>query len=84
MQRIRDPFIDGVLRGEQAKKAGFESQKEVLDHLQILFAEPSDSSMRNFVDAYWAAWHDLASEPQSQAARAQPWKQGVLQICSDI
>ncbi|HOQ02736.1 MAG TPA: flagellar hook-associated protein FlgK [Bacillota bacterium] len=76
VQRIRDPFIDGVLRGEQAKKAGFESQKEVLDHLQILFAEPSDSSMRNFVDAYWAAWHDLASEPQSQAARAQLMETG--------
>lgn len=76
VQRIRDPFIDGVLRGEQSKKAGFESQKEVLDHLQILFAEPSDSSMRNFVDAYWAAWHDLASEPQSQAARAQLMETG--------
>lgn len=76
VNRIRDPFIDGVLRNEQAKGASFEAQKEVLDHLQIVFAEPSDSSMRTFVDSFWAAWHDLASEPQSQAARAQLMETG--------
>lgn len=76
VQRIRDPFIDGVLRNEQAKQASFESQKDVLDHLQVVFAEPSDSSLRTFVDSFWSAWHDLASEPQSQAARAQLMETG--------
>ncbi len=69
--RARDKFVDAVLRNEQAKKAVFEIQKNVLDHLQVVFAEPSDSSIRESVDFFWAAWHDLSSEPQSDSARAQ-------------
>lgn len=69
--RIRDKFVDAVLRNEQEKKAAFAIQKEVLDHLQVVFAEPSDSSIRESVDFFWASWHDLSSDPESMSARAQ-------------
>ncbi len=69
--RIRDKFVDAVLRYEQERKLAFEIQKDVLDHLQVVFAEPSDSSIRESVDFFWASWHDLSSEPQSGSARAQ-------------
>lgn len=69
--RIRDKFVDAVLRNEQEKKAAFTIQTEVLDHLQVVFAEPSDSSIRESVDFFWASWHDLSSDPESMSARAQ-------------
>ncbi|NLC15331.1 MAG: flagellar hook-associated protein FlgK [Firmicutes bacterium] len=69
--RIRDKFVDAVLRNEQEKKAALAIQKEVFEHMQIVFAEPSDSSIRDSVDFFWAAWHDLSSEPDSASARAQ-------------
>lgn len=81
--RVRDKFVDAVLRNEQEKKAAFAIQKDTLDHLQVVFAEPSDSSIRESVDLFWASWHDLSSDPQSSAARTQPLKQAdPLQICS--
>ncbi len=63
--------MDAVLRNEQEKKAAFAIQKDTLDHLQVVFAEPSDSSIRESVDLFWASWHDLSSDPQSSAARTQ-------------
>jgi flagellar hook-associated protein 1 FlgK len=69
--RIRDRFVDAVLRNEQEKKAALAIQKEVFEHMQIVFAEPSDSSIRDSMDFFWAAWHDLSSEPDSASARAQ-------------
>jgi flagellar hook-associated protein 1 FlgK len=69
--RVRDKFVDAVLRNEQEKKAAFAIQKDTLDHLQVVFAEPSDSSIRESVDLFWASWHDLSSDPQSSAARTQ-------------
>ena len=39
--------------------------------MQIVFAEPSDSSIRDSMDFFWAAWHDLSSEPDSASAKAQ-------------
>ena len=74
--RIRDKFVDAVLRNEQVKRAAFAIQKDVLDHLQVVFAEPSDSSIRESVDLFWASWHDLSSDPQSSAARAQLFEAG--------
>ncbi|QUL97937.1 MAG: flagellar hook-associated protein FlgK [Candidatus Fermentithermobacillus carboniphilus] len=74
--RIRDRFIDAVLRNEMGKKESFAVQKEVLDHLQVVFAEPSDSSLRQAIDDFWAAWHDLSSNPLSEAARSQVMERG--------
>jgi len=74
--RIRDRFIDAVLRNESQKKASYAVQKDILDHLQVVFGEPSDASLRQAVDSFWSAWHDLASEPLSQAARSQVMERG--------
>jgi flagellar hook-associated protein 1 FlgK len=69
--RIRDRFVDAVLRSETEKKAALSIQKEVFEHTQIVFAEPSDSSIRDSFDFFWASWHDLSSEPDSESARVQ-------------
>lgn len=69
--RIRDRFVDAVLRSEKEKKAALAIQKEVFEHMQIVFAEPSDSSIRDSMDFFWVAWHDLSSEPDSASAKAQ-------------
>ncbi len=74
--RIRDKFVDAVLRTEYARRQSFEVKQEALDHLQVVLAEPSDSSLRNAVDSFWAAWQDLAASPTSQSARSQVMETG--------
>lgn len=68
--RSRDKFIDAVLRNEAAKKEAFTVQKDVLDHLQVIISEPSDASLRQAIDSFWAAWDELSSSPDSLAARS--------------
>jgi len=76
VMRSRDKFVDAVLRNEMGKEAAFGAQKDVLQHLETVVAEPSDNGIRQAIDSFWAAWHDLASEPNSQAARAQVMERG--------
>jgi flagellar hook-associated protein 1 FlgK len=76
IRRIRDTFIDSVLRNESAKKESLSVQNEVLEHLQMIVAEPSSRSVRQAIDDFWASWQDLASDPLSEAARAQVMEKG--------
>ncbi len=74
--RIRDRFLDALLRSEQASKESFLVKGEVLDHLQAVLAEPSDTSVRNAVDELWSAWQDLGTDPLSHSARSQVMEMG--------
>lgn len=76
VRRVRDRFIDAVLRGEQARKAAFEAEKLVLDHIQVLVGEPSDSGIQAALNDFWSSWHDLASDPHLISARATVMEKG--------
>lgn len=74
--RIRDRFVDSVYRNETGKLGWYSVQKDVIEHLQVVMAEPSDHSLKNALDSFWSAWNDLAIEPTSAAARAQVMETG--------
>lgn len=74
--RARDAFIDGVLRSETANKASFAAQKDVLDELQAVVAEPSDNGLRAAIEDFWGAWQDLSVNPSSDSARAALMEEG--------
>lgn len=76
VRRVRDRFIDAIFRGEQSRKTALESEKVVLDHLQVVVGEPSDSSIQSALNDFWASWHDLASEPHLASARATVMERG--------
>ena len=42
--RNRDRFIDAILRSESGKRAAFKVQVDVLEHMQVITAEPSDEA----------------------------------------
>ena len=76
VRRLRDRFVDSVLRSESGKKAAFEVEKEVMEYLQVVASEPSDSSIRSSLDLFWSAWHDLSVDASSASARAQVMERG--------
>lgn len=70
IRRLRDFFTDSVLRNENATKASFQVQKDVMDQLQVLSAESSDSGLRSAIEDFWAGWQELSIDPGSAPARA--------------
>lgn len=74
--RIRDAFLDAVLRNETAKKSAFAVQKDVMDSIQVMAAEPSDNSIRAAIETFWASWQELSTDPTLVSARASVMERG--------
>jgi flagellar hook-associated protein 1 FlgK len=74
--RLRDAFIDAVLRNETAEKASFSVQKDVMDNIQVGVAEPSTNSIRSAIEGFWSAWHELSADPTLVSARASLMERG--------
>ncbi len=74
--RCRDLFVDAVLRAEIGNETSFKVQKDVMDQIQAIVAEPSDDSIRAAIDGFSSAWHDVSIAPESMSARAQVMERG--------
>lgn len=67
--RTRDQFLDTVFRRESSLFHGFSTQSSALSSVEAAFGEPSDAGLGSSLDAFWAAWSDLANDPTSSTAR---------------
>lgn len=70
IRRLRDFFTDAVLRNENANRESFAVQKQVMDQIQVMAAESSDSGLRAAIEQLWIGWQQLSTDPDSPAARA--------------
>ncbi|MGE5579865.1 MAG: flagellar hook-associated protein FlgK [Bacillota bacterium] len=70
IRRLRDFFTDSVLRNETANRAFFAVQKDVIDQIQVMSAESSDSGLRAAIESIWAGWQELSIAPDSEPARS--------------
>lgn len=74
--RARDVFIDAVLRNETSRQSAFSVQKDAMDTIQVLVAEPSENSIRSALEGLWSAWHEVSVDPSSVSARASLVERG--------
>lgn len=77
IERLHDMFVDAQLRAETRSLAEAEVRQATYDKLQIIFREPSDSSLAADLDRFWGAWHDLSGNPGDRAAQAAVLEQGL-------
>lgn len=77
IRRIRDGFLDLQLRTENKSLGEWEVKSNILGTLEVIFNEPSDSSLRSVMDEYWKAWQDLSKNPESMAVRETVMQNGV-------
>ncbi len=71
VQRFRSDFLDSQVRNETSLLKGWEARRDVLQQIEVTLSEPSDTGLNSDLSAFWAAWHELATTPDSSAARAQ-------------
>lgn len=69
--RFRDQFLE--VRGalEHGAQASLGQMKSALGAIEDLFKEPSDQSVGKNLSDFWAAWDDVANQPDDPAARQQ-------------
>ncbi len=76
--RVRDRFIDAQINKEKSEKGYWDTQKESLNHIEMVFAEPSDNGLRNAMDEFWGSLQELSAEPESNAVRATVRQKGTV------
>lgn len=69
LERIRDGLLDTVYRREVGNEAGFTQRRDLLLRIEDIFGEPSETGLGSSLDAFWSAWDELASSPNSTSAR---------------
>lgn len=68
--RVRDSFLDKQYREQSATLGEWSVRQDTLSKLETIINEPSETGLQSAMDQFWGAWQDLATEPDSLAARA--------------
>lgn len=69
ISRVRDAFLDLQLRGQLSIEGGWTARRDELSKVETIFPEPNASGLGTVLGRYWAAWQDLAGDPNSSASR---------------
>ena len=67
--RIRDAFLEGRAQTEHAATASLTAADTTLAQIEDAFREPGTTGLQSQLDAMWASWSDVASNPTEPAAR---------------
>jgi flagellar hook-associated protein 1 FlgK len=70
IDRMRDEFIDTELRNESQSLGRWETRRDLLAEVELIYTEPSDSGIRSALDAMWTSMQNLANHPEDGEARS--------------
>jgi flagellar hook-associated protein 1 FlgK len=70
IQRIYDRFLGAQINNENQNLGNWETQKGVLERVEIIFDESSGYGLNQAMSEFWNAWQDLANNPSDYAGRA--------------
>jgi flagellar hook-associated protein 1 FlgK len=70
IERVRDAFLDLQLRSQFGLQGQWQTRSDELAKVEAAFPEPNGAGIGTALNAFWNAWHDLASDPTSPAARS--------------
>jgi len=70
VSRLHDAFADAAFRRNTASASESRARHDVLERIEQLYGEPSDTGLAAVLDAFWSAWSDLATMPDGVAERS--------------
>jgi len=71
VDRMVDALLDVRARREHGNQSYLDVRQAVLERVETGIGEPGDSGVAAAIADFRSAWHDLANNPGSDAARAQ-------------
>lgn len=69
VERVRDMFADFQFRDGAQTSGRLDARATFLQRAELVIGEPGDSGIRSVLSRYWNAWRDVATSPESSAAR---------------
>lgn len=69
MGRIRDRLVDRQIQGAVTGEGYWTARDGVLGEVEAVFDELGETAISDKLSQFWSAWHDLANDPESDAAR---------------
>lgn len=78
INRIRDVFLDHVLRAQVSHQGGYTALSEVYKNLEVLFDEPSERGLGASITDFFSAWNDLANDPELSSTRANLREKAIM------
>ena len=70
IERVRDMFVDQQFRDGAHVSGRLEARATLLRRAELAIQEPGDFGLRSALSRYWNAWRDVATQPESSAARS--------------
>lgn len=67
--RTRDEFLDAQIQTENAIDGRFQSMEAVLEQVEMIFMEPSDTGLNTLLNEFWISWQELSKSPENSNAK---------------
>ena len=77
VQRIRDGMLDQQFRDASAQSSAYSMRSDLLQRVESVFNEPSDTGLSFALDQFYNAWSDLASNPSNASAKTVVQQRGI-------
>jgi flagellar hook-associated protein 1 len=78
VERIRERFIDQQFRFANSSLGSASSQQEVLNQVEAILNEPSDSGLNAIMSKFFSSFQDLATNPTDSGSRNAVVQAGQL------
>lgn len=83
VERIRNEVVDFYIREENPSLHRWMVKEQILQEVEILFNEPSNSSIGKMLNDFWDSWQDLVNNPENGATRSSVKEQGIV-LCQSF
>ena len=77
VNRARDTFVDGQIRGQLTTQGQVDARGAALTQVEAIVNEPSTTGLSSTLSKYWSAWQEVANTPADSAVRANLVQQGT-------
>ena len=69
ISRMRDQLLDASYRRESGSRESFSMRSDLLQEVEAVLGEPSDTGLANMLDEFWNSWSDLSNNPGNAAVQ---------------
>ena len=76
--RIKNKFLDNQIWYESQALGKHEMQENLLNQVENIFGEPSESGLANIITDFWDSWSNLSNDPESNSARSLVIDKGII------
>ncbi|AEE97515.1 flagellar hook-associated protein FlgK [Mahella australiensis] len=77
IRQLRDGYLDAQFRSESQLLGQWEVRRDMLQHLEGIFNEPSETGITTVVEQFFSSLEELSKNPESMSVRALVRERGI-------